>query len=107
MKFGRNRDRCSEVEDGTIPYSNCSKSRIVGLSLSTHVPTYKNCEIVHTHVGEDATFRRDRDRCSERQDGTIPYSNCSKVLRIVGLSLFLLVFLQKNARRRGHAVWVR
>ena len=25
-KFGRDRDRCSEIEGGTIKYSNCSKS---------------------------------------------------------------------------------
>ena len=26
MKFWRDRDRCSKVEDGTIPYCNCSAS---------------------------------------------------------------------------------
>ena len=40
-KFGRDRDRCSEIEGVTIPYSNCSQSikNSWVVSFSAHVPT--------------------------------------------------------------------
>ena len=52
---------------------------IDGLSLFLLMCLQKmQCQIVDTHVGEDAKFGRDMDRCSEIENGTIPYSKCSK-----------------------------
>ena len=64
-------DRCSEIEDGSNPYYNCSKS----INDSWYVSFSYSCvyKIVDTQVGEDMKFGRDRDKCSEIEDGSISY----------------------------------
>ena len=45
----RDRDRCYEIENGTIPYSNCSKNikDTWFVSISTHVPTKNAKSLTH------------------------------------------------------------
>ena len=78
-KFGRDRDKCSEIADVTVPYSNCSQSIKDSwfVSSSTLVPT-KNAKSLTPLVRGTAKFGRDRDKCSEIADVTIPYSNTSQ-----------------------------
>ena len=87
-KFGCDRDRFSEMEDVTIPYSNCSQSIKDSwfVSSSTLVPT-KNAKSLTPLFRGTAKFGRDRDKCSEIADVT---PTLVKVLHIVGLSLLLL-----------------
>ena len=51
-KFGRNRDRCSDIEDITIPYSNFSQSIKDSwfVSFSVHVST-KNAKSLTPSFG--------------------------------------------------------
>ncbi|CAI7997851.1 hypothetical protein GBAR_LOCUS2263, partial [Geodia barretti] len=42
---------------------------------------YNKCEIVDTFIKGYSEFGRDRDRCSEIEDVTIPYSNTSQSIK--------------------------
>ena len=81
-KFGRDRDICSEIEDMSIPYFNCSQSIKDSwfVSFSTHVPTTNAKSLTPLFRGM-AKFGRDRDICSEIEDMSIPYSNCSQSIK--------------------------
>ena len=99
-KFGRDRDRCSEIEDATIPYFNCSQSIKDSWfdSYSTLVPTKnaKSSTPLFTGGGT-AEFGRDRDRCREIEGVTIPYSNCSQNIKDSWFVSFSTLVSMKNA----------
>ena len=57
-KFGRDRDRCSEIADVTIPYSNCSKSIKDSwfVSSSILVPTI-NAKSLYVYIYPYCAFK--------------------------------------------------
>ena len=69
---------CSEIKD---PYSNCSQSVRDSWFVSFPLLCQHKCKIVDTLIGGASEIWRDRDRCSEIDDCTIPYSNCSQSIR--------------------------
>ena len=82
MKFSQDRDMFSKVDDGTIPYSNCSQSVRNTYSswfvpISTLLPTTCAKSLTPSLSGDSESLR-DRDRFSEILDVTIPYSNSSQ-----------------------------
>ena len=99
-KFGRDRNRSSEIADVSIPYSNCSQSNKDSwfVSYSTLVPT-KNAKSSTPLFRGTAKFGRDRDRRSKMLPFHTP--TLVEVLRIVGLSFIPLLCLQKM-RNRWH-----
>ena len=82
-KFGRDRDLCNEIEDDTIPHSNCSQSIKDSwfVSFSTLVPTTNAKSLTPVFRGGTAKFGRDRNMCSEIEDFSIPHSNCSQSIK--------------------------
>ena len=52
--------------------------RIVGLSLFPFLCLQQMQNSRHPYLGGTAKFGRDRNMCSEIEDFSIPYSNCSQ-----------------------------
>ena len=99
-KFGRDRDKCSEIEAIFIPYSNFSQSIKDSwvVSFSAHVPT-KNAKSLKPFIWRGtAKFGRDRDRCSKIEDISIPYSNFSQSIKDSWVVFSPLMCPQKNAK---------
>ena len=102
--------RRSEVEDATIPYSHFSQSIKDSwlVCLSAHVPT-KNAKSLTPLYRGIAKFGRDRDRCSEIEGVTIPYSNCSQCIKDSWFVCFSTLVATKNAKllTGDSKIWAR
>ena len=99
-KFGRDWDRFSEMEDVTIPYSNCSQSIKDSwfVSFPTLVPTTNAKSLTPLYRGT-AKFGQDTNRSSRDRKcyhSVFRTPTVLKVLKIVGLSFSPLLFLQQT-----------
>ena len=97
--FGRDSNRCSEIANVTIPYSNCSQNIKDSwfILFSTLVPTTNVKSLTPLYRGT-ANFGRDRDRCSKIGDVTIPYSNCSQSIKDSWFIFFSTLVPTTNAK---------
>ena len=98
-KFGQDGDWCSEIEHGTIPYSNCSQSIKDSwfVCSSILVPT-NNAKSLTPLFRGTAKFGQDGDWCSTIADVTIPYSNCSQSIKDSWFVSSSILVPTKNAK---------
>ena len=97
--FGRDSNRCSEIANVTIPYSNCSQNIKDSwfILFSTLVPTTNVKSLTPLYRGT-ANFGRDRDRCCKIGDVTIPYSNYSQSIKDSWFIFFSTLVPTTNAK---------
>ena len=92
----QDRNRCSDIKNIAIPYSNFSESIKDSwfVFFPNHVPT-KNAKLLTPFGGlvRDREIGQDRDRCSKI---TIPYSNSSQSIWLVSSSSIMPTKMQNR-----------